>query len=256
MNIKLMLISLLIIMSASSIASSSVLTQDSEGNYLLSKSEFKVSDLVSDYAKITGKNLILNSDVKGKSYLYGVKKIEASEIDLYISAVLNQAGYTVLEQESLNQLEVINARDIRYKSTKLFSKIEEVPRTYNHYQFVMRIEHIEASQLSRNFRPFMSRYGRIIDERNANTLIIADTGKNIHRLYKLAKKLDSKLFVERRDFIQKVNDKAKKEVVKKVGLLDFIQNEHVLFLIVFSFIGGILGFGIRGYLMKKIEGGW
>jgi general secretion pathway protein D len=247
---------LLILMLVSFQAFGSILTQDNNGNYLLKNSEFDFSKLISDYSRITKKNLIIGSDVKGKAYLYGVKKIKKEEIDLYISAVASQVGYTILSNTELNQIEVINARDIRYRSTKLYTDINNVPDNYNHIQFIMKLKYIEASDISRNFRPFMSRYGRIIDERHANTLVISDTGKNVNRLYKLAKALDTKAYVERKDFIKKINDNAKKEVTKKENIVDFIQNQHVLFLIVFGFIGGFLGFGIRGYMMKKIEGGW
>jgi general secretion pathway protein D len=247
---------LLIFILLSSHAFCSILTQDANGNFLLKNSEFDFSKLISDYSKITKKNLIIGSDVKGKAFLYGVKKIKKEEIDLYISAVASQAGYTILSNTELNQIEVINSRDIRYRSTKLYTDINNVPDNYNHVQFIMKLKYIEARDISRNFRPFMSRYGRIIDERHANTLVISDTGKNVNRLYKLAKALDTKAYVDRKDFIKKINDNAKKEIIKKESVLDFIQNQHVLFLIVFCFIGGFLGFGIRGYMMKKIEGGW
>lgn len=55
---------------------------------------------------------------------------------------------------------------------------------------VISLKHVSAAEIARNFRPFMSRYGRIIDIKQTNTIIIADTGSNINRLAKMVKFLD------------------------------------------------------------------
>jgi len=161
---------------------------NAEKDFVLDEPVFEVSSLIKDYAKLKGYNVIIDDDVKGTLKLYGVKKIPHEDIDLFISAVADQTGYTILKNEKLNQIEVINSRDIRYRGGKIYTEIKDVPRDYNHVQFVTRLNFIEASEVSRNMRPFMSRYGRVIDEKNANTLIIADTGKNIHRLAELISK--------------------------------------------------------------------
>lgn len=229
---------------------------DSNKNYVLEKGVFDVASLIKDYAKIQGINVIIDDEVRGKLRLYGTKTILKQDMELFISAVADQTGYTLLKTENLNQIEVINSRDIRYRGSKIYTDIKDVPENYNQVQYVTRLKYIEASEVSRNMRPFMSRYGRVIDEKNANTLIIADTGKNINRLAQLISKIDTKEYLESQKFIDELNSKSKKEITKKENLLTFISDQHILFIIAFSFIGMILGFGIRGYSIKKIEGGW
>jgi general secretion pathway protein D len=219
--------------------------------FALKKKSFRVEDLIREYADLKKLNVIFSEDVKGKIDLYGVKEIKEKDLDLYISAVAAEAGYTIIKTESLNQIEVINARDIRYKSTKVYKNIEDVPKDYNHAMFVRKLDFVAASDVSRNFRPFMSRYGRIIDEARSNSIILSDTGKNIHRMTKLIDLLDVKVYSQRIEQVNKLNEKSTKAIIKKKSILSVLKDWHVLFIIVFSLFGGIIGFGISNILNRR-----
>jgi general secretion pathway protein D len=217
----------------------------------LKKKKFQIKEVFDDYARVRSLNIIYSTDVKGKVYLYGVKDIKKEDLDLYISAVAAEGGYTIIENEELNQVEIIEGRDIRYKATKLFKDISKVPLTYNHYKYVIQLKYAKASDVSRNMRPFMSRYGRIIDEKNANSIIISDSGKNIHRIYRIMQQLDQKSYLDRVASVEDFNKKHKKTIVKKESVLKLIKDQHVLFLIAFSLMGGIIGFGISSHINRK-----
>jgi type II secretory pathway component GspD/PulD (secretin) len=217
----------------------------------LKKKKFEIKEIFDDYARVRSLNIIYSTEVEGRIYLYGVKEIKKKDLDLYISAVAAEGGYTLIRNEELNQIEVINSRDIRYKATKLFQNISDVPDTYNHYKFLVKLNYVKANELSRNMRPFMSRYGRIIDENNANSLIISDSGKNIHRLHKIIQELDKKSYLKRVASVDDFNEKHKKKIIKKESILSLIKDQHILFLIAFSLMGGIIGFGISTHLNRK-----
>jgi type II secretory pathway component GspD/PulD (secretin) len=70
---------------------------------------------------------------------------------------------------------------------------DKIPSNFDYIMVTVKLKnpHI-ASEVSRNFRPFMSRYGRIIDIKNPGIIIINDTGKNVHRLLSLIEILDKK----------------------------------------------------------------
>ncbi len=193
---------------------------------------------------------------KGKLLLLGTKEIKKKDLDLYVSAVASEIGYTLILNKELNQIQVIPSRDVRYNGGRLHTDIEKVPDNYNHTMFSMRLKYAKSGVLSRNMRPFMSRYGRIIDERNANTLILSDTGKNIRRLHKLISSIDTNEFANRVKFLSELNKQCKTIVKTEISTIEFIKDQHILFIIVFSLIFGIMGFGFRGYMIKKIEGGW
>jgi general secretion pathway protein D len=83
---------------------------------------------------------------------------------------------------------------------------------------VIALKHVSAAEIARNFRPFMSRYGRIIDIKQTNTIIIADTGSNINRLAKMVKFLDVPGHEETLQIV-KVKNSSAQEIAK---LLDNI----------------------------------
>lgn len=232
-----------------------VLTKQGKG-YYIARADFSVEEIVQDYAQIQGYSLITDGKIKGKMSTFGPRKIKESELDLFVTSILSDTGYSILATDEIKQYEVINARDLRYKGGKVTTDILDVPETYNFYQYIMKLNYVDSYDFGRNLRPFISRYGRIIDEKNANTIILADTGKNIHRMHDLIKKLDTKDFLKSKEMINKINSESKREEVKNKSVLEYIKDQYILFLISFSLIGGILGFGTRGYLMKRIEGGW
>lgn len=248
---KLFIIGLLL----TNICFASVLKREGD-SYKVLKQDFTIDALVQDYAKLKGYTLIVDKRINDQMSVFGPKIINASDLGVFVTSLLSDAGYTMLATDDIKQLEIISARDIRYRGGKVLKDITKVPEDYNFYQFVMKLKYVESHDTTRNLRPFITRYGRVIDEKNANTIILADTGKNIHRIHDLIKKLDTSDFLVRQKKVQTINATAKKELKRSKSILGYIKDQHVLFLIAFALIGGIIGFGTRGYLMKRIEGGW
>ena len=144
-------------------------------------------------SKLTNKKYVLDKDVKGSIDFTDNYQITKDNADAFISYALYMAGYTRIPFNK-DEWAVLNARDVRYQPVPSFNYPEEkVPETYDYISVSIKLKnpHI-ASELSRNFRPFMSRYGRIIDLKSPGMLIINDTGKNIHRLIKIVSSLDHK----------------------------------------------------------------
>lgn len=137
--------------------------------------------------ELTGINLILDKDVKGKVSITAPTPITVGDAWKAYLAALNMAGYTLVKAGAFYK--IINARDVRYVPTNIYTGAY-TPDIESHIMKVMSLKYVDASEISRNFRPFMSRYGRIIDLKQTNTIIISDTGANIARLVKLIKFID------------------------------------------------------------------
>lgn len=146
-----------------------------------------IMEITRHMQKLTGINLILDKDVKGKVSIIAPTPITVGDAWKAYLAALNMAGYTLIKSGAFYK--VINARDIRYTPTKIYTG-NYTPDTENYVMRVISLKHVSAAEIARNFRPFMSRYGRIIDIKQTNTIIIADTGSNINRLAKMVKFLD------------------------------------------------------------------
>ena len=146
-----------------------------------------ILELTKHMQELTGINLILDKDVKGKVSISAPTPITVGDAWKAYLAALNMAGYTLVKAGAFYK--IINARDVRYVPTKIYTG-GYTPDTEAHIMKVMTLRHVDAAEISRNFRPFMSRYGRIIDLKQTNTVIISDTGSNIARLVTLIKFLD------------------------------------------------------------------
>lgn len=246
----------LLLLSITFVHANDVLTKEGD-DYKVNQNKIELRDLLESYASLKGYNIQFEVNPKGKLNIFGKKSIKKEDLDLFISSALNQMGYTSLYMKELNQLKVLSTRDVRYNESGVYDDIEKLPRDYTHVKFILPLKYVNGSYISRNMRPFMSRYGRIIDDKLSNKLIISDTAVNIHRLYDLIKKLDTKSFKERREKIEEINKKKGfVEIKETTSFMSFLTDQYVLFIIIFSLIGLIIGYGLRGHMIKKVEGGW
>ena len=222
---------------------------------VITQSKVDLKELAKVYANYKELNLVIPPDFSNSSIeIYGKKRVPAQELERFISNIYFEQGYTFLIRDNL--LQVINSRDIRYKSVPMYNKITEVPQTYNVVQFTLATSHIPSRDISRNLRPFMGRYGRIIDESNGQSLVIQDSALNIHRIYKVIKTLDTPEYEKLRGKLESINQSLNPELVYEESFTDVIADQNILFIVLFSLLSLVIGFGIRGYLMKRIEGGW
>ena len=217
--------------------------------------QLDLKELAKVYANYKELNLVLAPTFKNtKIEVFGKNTVEANELEKFISNIYFEQGYTFLIRD--NFLQVINSRDIRYKSVPMYNKITEVPKTYNVVQFTLATTHIPSRDISRNLRPFMGRYGRIIDESNGQSLVIQDSALNIHRVYQIIKTLDTPEYEKLRSKLDGINKSLNPELVYEESFTDVIADQNILFIVLFSLLSLVIGFGIRGYMMKRIEGGW
>lgn len=242
---------LLMILSMSAFANLSF-----DGSQLkISQNKAALKELAKVYANYKKLNLVIPPNFSNSNIeIYGKNTVKAEELEKFISNIYFEQGYTFLIRDNL--LQVINSRDIRYKSVPMYNKITQVPRTYNVVQFTLATSHIPSRDISRNLRPFMGRYGRIIDESNGQSLVIQDSALNIHRIYKVIKTLDTPEYEKLREKLDNINKSLNPELVYEESFTDVIADQNILFIVLFSLLSLVIGFGIRGYLMKRIEGGW
>jgi general secretion pathway protein D len=166
-----------------------------------------LSSCVNHVSKITGKKYIYITKLKGAIGKTPNFKIDKDNADKYVSLILNQNGYTRIPLGD-NEFQIIQARDVRYTATKIYnSEKDTIPDNYDYIMVSIQLTNPGLStEITRSFRPFMSRYGRIIDIKSSGTIIIQDTAKNISRLKKLITKVDVK---PTRDMLERLESKQK-----------------------------------------------
>lgn len=165
---------------------------------------------------LTGKKYLLDKDIKGKIQLTKNFKITKDNADEFIAYTLYMNGYTRIPYNG-DEWSVINARDVRYSPAPVYTYGKDnIPATYDYVTTNIKLKNpFIASELARNFRPFMSRYGRVIDLKDPGMLIINDTGKNVHRLIQIIEQVDKKPTKEEIEIYQaEQKNRQKKQLIE------------------------------------------
>ncbi len=151
----------------------------------------KILDCLKIYSNLTGKKFLFDKNIKGEISFSDNLKLTKQNSEVLISEILSMAGLAKA-QVNKNLWKVITARDIRYTPTALIDGYnDEIPQNTDYIQALFKLKNKDiAHEIVRNFRPFMTRYGRILDIKRSNSIIITDTGYNIARLKKLITFLD------------------------------------------------------------------
>jgi len=177
-----------------------------------------ILELTKHMQKLTGINLILDKDVKGKVSISAPTPITVGDAWKAYLAALTMAGYTLVKTGSFYR--IIPLREIRYTPTKIYMG-EYTPETENFVTKIIPLKYASAKEIEKNYRTFNTRYGRIIALEQTNTILIQDTGTNIKRLEQLVKSVDAPGFEESLQII-KVKFTSAQEIAK---LLDNILQD-------------------------------
>ena len=174
-----------------------------------------ILDLTKHMQKLTGLNLILDKDIKGKISISSPTPITIGDAWKAYLQALSINGYSLVKSGAFYT--IVNNRDIRYSPTTMYTGTY-TPNTENYVMQIIPLKYVSSREVSNSFRPFMSRYGRILEIKQTNTVIVQETGTHINRLMKLIKFIDIPGHEESLQII-KVKNSSAQEIA---GLLDKI----------------------------------
>lgn len=146
-----------------------------------------ILDLTKHMQKLTGLNLILDKDIKGKISISTPGPITIGDAWKAYLQALSINGYSLVKTGAYYT--IVNNRDIRYSPTTMYTGTYS-PNTENYVMQIIPLKYVNSREVANSFRPFMSRYGRIIEIKQTNTVIVQETGTHINRLMKLIKFID------------------------------------------------------------------
>lgn len=147
----------------------------------------EILDLTNFMQKLTGLNLILDKDIKGKISISATTPITVGDAWKAYLQALSINGYSLVKSGAFYT--IVNNRDIRYSPTTMYTG-SFTPNTENYVMQIIPLKYVNSREVANSFRPFMSRYGRIIEIKQTNTVIVQETGTHINRLMKLIKFID------------------------------------------------------------------
>ncbi|MDD0854888.1 hypothetical protein HBN50_17440 [Halobacteriovorax sp. GB3] len=194
------------------------------GSFVLLASIFPLNSSAAESCNEVKECLDLASKLTGKSYTTTIKlqggvtnsddlKWNQSNADKLITSLLFESNLIRVPIDE-KTYKIVESRDVRYQSLPIMnvntkSDSTGIPKTHDFFMASYTLTHPNSGALiARALRPFISRYGRIIESKLASTLIIQDTGLNINRLHTLIGKLDVK---PSKEALRELKEKKNKE---------------------------------------------
>jgi hypothetical protein len=183
-----------------------------KGLILLSVLVISSSVFAADKCENVPECIELNSKLTGAKYLYPKdliskknelnKEVEMTKenADSLLSEVLFQFDYLRLPTQVEGTWKVIVARDVRYAELPVYKgskgNIPELPKTVDYVSFMYQgVKGGDVGSIARNLRPFLSRYGRVIDTKG-QILTFNDSLGNIRNILKFLEAEDRVLTKE------------------------------------------------------------
>lgn len=158
--------------------------------YAKGKSCEALSDCVEKVSKLTGKKYLFANKLKGFTKSTANFSITKENADNFISRALHQNGYTRIPLKEKNGYQIINSRDTRYTPVPIYIPgKDQLPNNDDYIMVSIKLKEIEPFTIIKSFRPFITRYGRIVEVKHKKgTVILQDTALNVVRFLSLVKK--------------------------------------------------------------------
>lgn len=148
--------------------------------------DLEIEDFIKMVAKITDKNILVTSKIKGKVNFISVKPVNEKEIYSLLVNVLRSKGYTLIEENGF--LKVVRSAEAPKNAPPLAYENS----LYQIQTDIIRLKNIQASTAFSQVSYLLSRYGKIVVNKDKNLLIITDYPRNLKLIKNILYSIDKK----------------------------------------------------------------
>ncbi len=159
----------------------------------------EIGDVIEAISKLTGKNFIVDPQVRGKITILAPSQITVAEAYRAFLSALAINGFTVVPYG--NFLKVMSTRNAQRSSIETYSG-NYFPDSDQLITRIIRLKYISADEVNKNLRILNSKDGEMVPYPPTNSLIITDFGSNIDRVMKIVTQLDVPGFEERLEVVR------------------------------------------------------
>ena len=164
----------------------SVMAADS---YVFNMKDADIRTMISTVSDVTGKNFIIDPNVKGKVTIISKKSMSANEVYQTFLSLLDVHGFSVVPTVEKNTFKII--KGISAKSMAVPNDMNNRFKGDQLVTRVIKIQHTEAMQLVQVLRPLVPQHAYLAGYADSNMIVISDSANNIARLVELVKRLDT-----------------------------------------------------------------
>ena len=154
----------------------------------------KCVELVS---KISGKKYIYDKEIKGGIHSSSNIQLNAENAEVLFTRILNLNGYVRIPTAIKDTYSISALADIRYETLPTINVDMQtppsLPQNDDYYLMTYNFKNYNNGQVRETtnlLRPFMSRYGRVIELKTKGALIIQENASKLNQLYDIIKSND------------------------------------------------------------------
>jgi general secretion pathway protein D len=144
----------------------------------------QIQDFIKMVAKITDKNILLTSDIKGDVNFISVKPVNEQEIYNILLNILRSKGYTIVSENGY--LKVVRSSEVLREAPSI-----DKNQTFQITTDIIKLANITAKDAYGQISYLKSRYGKIIINSEKNLLIVTDYPKNLKVIKELLSRIDT-----------------------------------------------------------------
>jgi len=158
-------------------------------SYRFNMEGVQIRTMISTVSQVTGKNFIIDPNVKGKVTVVSNKSMSADEIYQIFLSLLDVHGYSVVPTIEANTYKIVKS---------ISAKSKAVPNDLNNrfkgdqlVTRVLKIKHTQAMKMVQILRPLVPQNAYLAGFAESNMIVISDSANNIKRLVELVNRLDT-----------------------------------------------------------------
>jgi len=172
-----------------------------------------------------------------------------------LHALLWTQGYALIHTPDLDIYRIKKARDARDGNIPLFTDLGKLPDNDQLVTFAFYLRHIEPDAIARLIRSFAPAPSRIVPYSAGQLVLITDTARAMKKYQAIITRMDTpQAGVEAKEYLKSIKKEDCAEALAPP--LNAGMGPHpVIPIALFSLMGLILGFLVRGYVIRRIEGG-
>ena len=157
--------------------------------YVFNMQDADIRTMISTVSEVTGKNFIVDPNVKGKVTIISKKSMSANEVYQTFLSLLDVHGYSVVPTVEANTFKII--KGIMAKSKAVPNDLNNIFKGDQLVTRVIKIQHTQAMQLVQVLRPLVPQHAYLAGYADSNMIVISDSANNIARLVELVHRLDT-----------------------------------------------------------------
>lgn len=158
-----------------------------------------IADVIKAISELTGKNFIVDPNVRGKITIIAPTRITVAEAYKAFLSALAINNLAVVPGDGFYKIK--QARSAQRDNIETFAGAY-YPTSDQMITRIIKLKYVSAEEINKQVRMLTSTQGEIYAYGPTNSLIISDYGANIDRVVKILEQLDTQGFEERMEVIR------------------------------------------------------